>query len=154
MDLPPGYETDEVLRLEANLDDLAPEITGATFEKLLRAGALDVWLTPIQMKKSRPGVLLSVLCEEAALRPLAGLIFAETSTFGLRIERVLRLKLERRFVEVHTRFGPVTVKEGLHLGKVVQAAPEFESCRKLADEFATPLRHIYEAALRAHHRSE
>ena len=91
MQLPAGYETDEVLRLETNLDDLSPEITGATMEKLLRAGALDVWLAPIQMKKSRPGVLLSVLCEEDALERLSDLIFRETTTFGLRIERITRL---------------------------------------------------------------
>jgi uncharacterized protein (DUF111 family) len=150
MDLPPGYETDEVLRLEANLDDLSPEITGATFEKLLHAGALDVWLTPIQMKKSRPGVLLSVLCDEAHLRAMTDLIFAETTTFGLRLERVIRLKLERRFVEVETKFGPVKIKQGLHLGKVIQAAPEFECCRKLAEKAAIPLRHVYEAALRSY----
>lgn len=149
MDLPPGYETDEVLRLEANLDDVSPEITGATFEKLLHAGALDVWLTPIQMKKSRPGVLLSVLCEEAHLRPLADLIFAETTTFGLRIERVIRLKLDRRFIEVETKFGAVKIKQGLHLGKVVQAAPEFECCREMAERAGVPLRQVYEAATRA-----
>jgi uncharacterized protein (DUF111 family) len=149
MDLPPGYETDEVLRLEANLDDLSPEITGATMEKLLRAGALDVWLTPIQMKKSRPGVLLSVLCEEPALAPLTDLIFTETSTFGLRVERVTRLKLERRFVQAQTPYGEVTIKQGLRQGRILQSAPEFESCRQLSEQTGVPLRAVYEAALRA-----
>src|SRR3954471_7886366 len=107
---PPGYETDEVIRLAANLDDLSPEITGATLEKLLAAGALDVWLTPIQMKKNRPGTLLSVLCEEAQMPALAELIFRETTTFGIRVEQVMRLKLERRFEQVATEFGEVTVK--------------------------------------------
>ncbi len=149
MKLPPGYETDEVTRLETNLDDLSPEITGATMEKLLRAGALDVWLTPIQMKKSRPGVLLSVLCEADALERLTDLIFAETTTFGLRVETITRLKLERRFRHVETEFGEVTIKEGLREGRVLQRAPEFESCRALSEKSGQPLRAIYEAALRA-----
>ncbi len=150
--LPAGYETDSVARLEANLDDLSPEITGAVLERLLAAGALDVWLTPIQMKKNRPGVLLSVLCEEAAVPQMADLLFTETSTFGLRIERVLRLKLERRFETVATEFGEVTVKLGLKAGCVVQASPEFESCRVVSERSGQPLRAIYEAAGEAFRR--
>src|SRR3954470_15554593 len=102
MTLPDGYATDTVVRLEANLDDLSPEITGATMEKLLAAGALDVWLTPIHMKKNRPGTMLSVLCEEAQVEAITDLVFSETSTFGLRVEHLLRLKLERRFETVST----------------------------------------------------
>src|SRR6478672_12019842 len=102
---PPGYETDRVIRLEVNLDDQSPEITGATMEKLLSAGALDVWLTPIHMKKNRPGTMLSVLCEEAHLEAITNVVFRETSTFGVRIEHILRLKLERRFERVATPFG-------------------------------------------------
>lgn len=148
MTTPPGYETDTVVRLEANLDDLSPEITGATLEALLAAGALDVWLTPIQMKKNRPGTLLSVLCEEPRMAALADLIFRETSTFGLRIEQVLRLKLERRFEQVATEFGEVTIKLGLRAGEVLTRAPEFESCKALAKATGQPLRAIYEAAMR------
>jgi hypothetical protein len=149
MNLPEGYERDEVIRIEANLDDLSPEITGVTVERLLAAGALDVWLTPIQMKKSRPGVLLSVLCEEADVSRLSDLLFTETSTFGVRIERLIRLKLERRFREVQTPFGPVTVKEGLRRGEVIQHAPEFESCRQAAERAGVAVRVVYEAALLA-----
>src|SRR3954469_14289304 len=97
---PAGYETDRVVRLEANLDDLSPEITGATLEALLAAGALDVWLTPIQMKKNRPGTMLSGLCEETQVSERADLCLRETATFGIRIEQVLRLKLDRRFEQV------------------------------------------------------
>lgn len=147
MNLPDGYERDEVMRIEANLDDLSPEITGVTVERLLAAGALDAWLTPIQMKKGRPGVLLSVLCEEAAVSALSELIFTETSTFGVRIERLIRLKLERRFREVQTPFGPITVKEGLRRGEVIQHAPEFESCRRAAERAGVAVRAVYEAAL-------
>lgn len=150
--LPAGYETDTVARLEANLDDLSPEITGAVMDRLFAAGALDVWLTPIQMKKNRPGVLLSALCEEEAVPRLADLIFSETSTFGLRVERVTRLKLERQFETVATEFGEVTLKLGLKAGHVVQAAPEFESCRAVSERSGQPLRAIYEAAAEAFRR--
>jgi len=143
------YETDNVTRLETNLDDCAPEILGAAMEKLLAAGALDVWFTPIQMKKHRPAVMLSVLCEESAAEALADWICRETMAFGLRRETVTRLKLQRRFETVATEFGEVTVKLGLKGGEIVQVAPEFESCRAVAERSGQPLRAIYDAALAA-----
>jgi pyridinium-3,5-bisthiocarboxylic acid mononucleotide nickel chelatase len=146
-----GYETDTVTRLETNLDDCSPEILGAVMEKLLAAGALDVWFTPIQMKKHRPAVMLSVLCEPAAAGAIADILFAETSAFGLRQESVVRLKLARRFEKVSTEFGEVTLKLGLKDDAVVQVAPEFESCRAVAEQSCQPLRAIYEAAIRAWH---
>lgn len=146
-----GYETDTVTRLATNLDDCSPELLGAVMEKLLEAGALDVWFTPIQMKKSRPGVMLSVLCEPAAAAGMADIVFAETSAFGLRQESVVRLKLTRRFERVATEFGEVTVKLGLKGEAVLQVAPEFASCRAIAEQSGQPLRAIYEAALRAWH---
>ncbi|MEA3207762.1 MAG: pyridinium-3,5-bisthiocarboxylic acid mononucleotide nickel chelatase [Chthoniobacter sp.] len=149
--MPGGYETDTVIRLETNLDDCPSEILGAAMEKLLAVGALDVWFTPIQMKKHRPGVMLSVLCDETAADTLADLIFRETTAFGLRRELVTRLKLQRRLESVKTEFGDVTVKLGLKDDAVVQIAPEFESCRTVADQFRLPLRAIYDAALRAWH---
>jgi len=144
-----SYETDTVTKLETNLDDLSPEITGAVMARLFAAGALDVWLTPIQMKKNRPGVMLSVLCEESAVAALTDLIFAETSAFGLRVEKVVRLKLARRFAQVSTEFGEVTVKLGLKGERVVQVAPEFESCRAVAEKAGVPLRAVYAAAIAA-----
>ena len=144
-----SYETDTVTKLETNLDDLSPEITGAVMAQLFAAGALDVWLTPIQMKKNRPGVMLSVLCEESAVAALTDLIFAETSAFGLRLEKVVRLKLARRFAQVSTEFGEVTVKLGLKGERVVQVAPEFESCRAVAEKAGVPLRAVYAAAIAA-----
>lgn len=146
-----GYDTDTVTRLETNLDDLSPEITGAVMEKLLAAGALDVWFTPIQMKKNRPGTLLSLLCEEALTDDLAEIIFRETSAFGLRMERIVRLKLGRRFVDVNTPSGSVRVKLGLKEDRVVQVSPEFESCREVSDASGVPLRHIYAEAVRCWH---
>jgi uncharacterized protein (DUF111 family) len=144
-----GYETDTVTRLDTNLDDASPEILGATMDKLLAAGALDVWFTPIHMKKNRPAVMLSVLCEVPQVEPMADIIFRETTAFGLRTEQVVRLKLERRFEKVATEFGEVTVKLGLKNGEVVQVSPEFESCRAISEKSGRPLRAIYEAAMRA-----
>src|SRR6188768_2113589 len=108
-----AYETDTITRLETNLDDSSPEILGAVMEKLFAAGALDVFFTTVQMKKNRPGVQLSVLCEENRTEPLADIIFRETSTFGLRMDSIVRLKLDRRFETVSTEFGEVTIKLGL-----------------------------------------
>jgi pyridinium-3,5-bisthiocarboxylic acid mononucleotide nickel chelatase len=143
------YETDTVTRIETNLDDCPGEILGGVMQRLFDAGALDVWFAPIQMKKNRPGVMLAVLCDDAAVTRLADVIFAETSAFGLRIEKVTRLKLGRRFETVKTQFGDVTVKIGLKGETVVQRAPEFESCRVLAEKAGVALRDVYLAALAA-----
>jgi uncharacterized protein (DUF111 family) len=142
----PHYDTDTVTHLETNLDDCPAEHLGAAMEKLLAAGALDVWFTPIQMKKHRPGTMLSVLCVPGDADRLADLIFAETTAFGLRREEVVRLKLARRFVTVRTEFGEVTVKLGLKGDAVVQIAPEFESCRAASERAGVPLRSVYDAA--------
>ena len=115
--------------------------------RLFLAGALDVWFTPIQMKKSRPGVMLSVLCDEVAVEALADIIFGETTAFGLRVDKVMRLKLERVFEQVQTPYGEVTVKLGLRDGKVVQRSPEFESCRKVAETAGVAVRTVFAAAM-------
>jgi len=146
---PTGYETDTITRIETNLDDLSPEITGAVLDKLLAAGALDVFFTPIQMKKNRPAVQLNVLCETADVSKIADLIFAETTAFGLRMDEARRLKLERKFEKVKTPHGEVTVKFGLKKGEVIQVAPEFESVRAASEKSGQPLRLVYEAALAA-----
>ena len=126
------WETDRVAVLETNLDDCPGEILGAFVETALAAGALDVFHTPIQMKKNRPGVLLTVLCAEADADKFSELILRETTAFGVRKTIAERRKLRREFAEVKTAFGKVTVKIGRLGGKVVQAAPEFESAKKLA----------------------
>lgn len=117
--------------------------------RLFAAGALDVWFTPIQMKKSRPGVMLSVLCDEGAVEAMADIIFGETTAFGLRVDKVMRLKLDREFQQVQTPYGEVTVKLGLRGGKVVQRSPEFESCRKVAESAGVAVRTVFAAALAA-----
>ena len=148
-----GYETDHVTRLETNLDDCPAEWLGAAMERLLAAGALDVWFTPIQMKKHRPGTMLSVLAEEGARDRLIDLILTETTAFGVRVERIERVKLARRTETVSTPFGEIAVKLGLKGGRVVQVAPEFESARRAAEQSDQPLRTVYEAAVRAWHAS-
>jgi uncharacterized protein (TIGR00299 family) protein len=143
------WEIDRVAVLETNLDDVSGEILGHFIELTLAAGALDVFHTPIQMKKSRPGVLLTVLCAEADADEFAELILRETSAFGVRRTIAERRKLRREFATVKTAYGKVTVKLGKLDGCIVQAAPEFESCKRLADRGEVPLRRIYEAATKS-----
>ena len=144
-----SYLTDSILRIETNVDDLSPEIVGAVLGKLFDAGALDAFFTPIQMKKHRPGILLTVLCAEPDAGKIAGVLFRETTSFGIRMDRVDRWKLDRKFETVSTPFGEITVKLGLHGRETLQAAPEFESCRVAAERTGQPLRAVYEAAIRA-----
>ncbi|XHR27087.1 MAG: nickel pincer cofactor biosynthesis protein LarC [Chthoniobacteraceae bacterium] len=143
------YLTDTVLRVQTDLDDLSPEIAGNVVNRLLAAGALDASLLPLQMKKGRPGLQLNVLCAEETLPKLADVIFTETTAFGLRMDRVDRWKLDRRFEKVPTPFGEITVKLGLRGGEVIQRAPEYESCREASERAGQPLRAVYEAAIKA-----
>ena len=146
-----GFATDTVTQIETNIDDLSPEIIGATIDRLLADGALDAFFTPAQMKKNRPGVLLTVLCEPAKVAALSALIFRETSSFGLRLSEKRRLKLERRFETVQTAHGEIQVKLGFDAaGTLLQVAPEFESCRAAAERTARPLREVYAAAIQAY----
>ncbi|MEO5719560.1 MAG: nickel pincer cofactor biosynthesis protein LarC [Chthoniobacterales bacterium] len=146
-------EIDTVIEIETNLDDLSPELSGAVLERLLALGALDVTLTPVQMKKNRPGVQLSVLCEPALETKIVHTLLTETSAFGVRRSEKRRYKLERRFETVPTAFGEITLKLGLLQGEVVQVAPEFESCRAASERTQVPLRQIYQAALAAYRKT-
>ena len=144
------YLTDTVTQIETNLDDLSPEVVGATLEKLFAAGALDAFFTPAQMKKNRPGILLTVLCEPAAVERVADIIFRETTAFGLRLSEKRRLKLDRRFETVPTAYGDIQVKLGFDLhGTPLQASPEYESCRAAAERTGVALREVYAAATAA-----
>jgi len=143
------WETDTVTVLETNLDDINPEILGWVSQRALAAGALDCFHTPIQMKKGRPAALLTVLCEPAQADSLTELLLRETTAFGVRRHAAERRKLQREFVTAATPHGPVTVKLGRLDGRVVQASPEFESCRAAAEQAGVPLRSVYEAALAA-----
>ena len=143
------WETDAVAVLETNLDDIHAEILGSFVEKALAAGALDVFHTAIQMKKNRPGVLLTVLCAESDADKFSELMLRETSAFGIRRYTAERRKLRREFATVQTPHGEVTVKIGRLNGQVVQVSPEFESCRELAEQANVPLKAVYAAAIRA-----
>ena len=143
------WETDRIAVLETNLDDCPGEILGAFVETALAAGALDVFHTPIQMKKNRPGVLLTILCAEADADKFAEMMLRETMAFGVRKTVAERRKLRREFAEVKTAFGKVTVKIGKLGGKVVQTTPEFESAKKLAAQAGVPVKQVFEAVAKA-----
>ncbi|RME94333.1 MAG: nickel pincer cofactor biosynthesis protein LarC [Verrucomicrobia bacterium] len=142
-------ERDEVAVLETNLDDCSPEVLGHLMEDLLGAGALDVFHTAVQMKKNRPGVLVTVLCAPERAEEFARRLVIETSAFGVRQTMARRLKLRRDWVTVDTPYGPIDVKEGWLGNRRVQQSPEFASCREAARRHGVPLRRVYAAALRA-----
>jgi uncharacterized protein (TIGR00299 family) protein len=142
-----GFD-EEIAVIEANLDDMNPQIYGYFQEKALAAGALDVYTTPVQMKKNRPGILLTILCRPHDTPKLMDLIFTETTTFGARTYRAQRRTLPRESVNVHTQFGDVRVKISRVNGHIRHAAPEFEDCKKLAEEKHVPLHQVIDEAKR------
>ncbi|HEY2386318.1 MAG TPA: nickel pincer cofactor biosynthesis protein LarC [Candidatus Binatia bacterium] len=139
---------DEMLVVETNIDDMSPELYAHATARLFAAGAVDVVLVPVQMKKGRPGVLLQVLAPPARRDEIAAVLFAETTTIGLRFHGVQRLMLPRETREVVTPYGPITVKVATGPAGPI-AAPEYESCRAAAERHGVPLRVVYEAARRA-----
>jgi uncharacterized protein (DUF111 family) len=143
-----GMEAEELLVLEANIDDMPAELFGHAVERLLAAGALDAWCTPLTMKKSRPAVLLSALCRPADRAVVLDVLLRETSTFGVRERAVRRYAAGREVRRVETPFGAVAVKLKILDGAVVGAAPEYEDCRRLAAD-GVPLPQVYAAALAA-----
>jgi hypothetical protein len=136
--------------IEANVDDMSPQLFGYVIDRLLEAGALDVFATPVQMKKSRPGLVLTVLARNQDVERLSKMIFAETTTLGMRIRQEQRLTLERQHVTVTTPWGEVRVKLGSLDGVVCNAAPEFEDCRRLAAGHNVPLKQVMQEALRSY----
>jgi len=132
--------------IEANIDDMNPEFYECVAERLFAQGALDVTLTPLYMKKNRPANTLTVLAPLAAVATLSHLILQETSTFGVRVHEVWRHKLDRFHRHVETRYGIVAVKCGVLDGRIVQAAPEYEACKRLALEQGIPVRLVYTEA--------
>ncbi len=129
--------------LETNIDDMPGELLGYVQEKLLAAGAADVWFTPIQMKKGRPAVMLSVLCSEVAEAGLARLILRETSTLGVRVRPLYRYEAEREVIEFQSSLGPAAVKVKRLPGEPPCAAPEYEVCKRLAETSGLPLAQVY-----------
>jgi uncharacterized protein (TIGR00299 family) protein len=140
------WETDSIVAIETNLDDCLPEALGRFMERALGSGALDVYYTATQMKKNRPGVILTVLCGENVADQFCELMLRETTAFGVRRTIYERRKLRREMAQVKTRFGNVAVKVGRLNGKVVQVSPEYESCRALAEEKREPVLVVYREA--------
>jgi uncharacterized protein (TIGR00299 family) protein len=143
---------EEIAVIEANLDDMNPQIYGYFLEKALAEGALDVYTTPVQMKKNRPGTLLTVLCKPQDTNALISLIFAETTTFGARSYRAQRRVLPREWVKVGTEFGDVRVKISRVNGRILHVAPEYDDCRKLAVEKDVPLQRVIAEAMRSYQK--
>ncbi len=144
---------DTVYRVEANIDDMSPELCEHAAQAIAAAGALDVWWTPIAMKKSRPALLLSALAPQEALEPVLAAVLAETTSIGVRFDRVARRVLERELVTVDTAFGPIPVKVARQGDLARNAAPEYEACRAAARAHGVPLKDVFAAAISAWHAS-
>jgi uncharacterized protein (TIGR00299 family) protein len=143
-----SYLTDEVIVLETALDDCSPQVLAYVSEQALALGALDVMLAPVQMKKGRPGTLLTLLCSPGTESTFADLLFRETSTLGIRTRRESRLILQREHLTVDTAYGPVRVKRASTAqGDARNLAPEFEDCRAAAERANVPLKEVQQAAL-------
>ncbi|MBI5379952.1 MAG: LarC family nickel insertion protein, partial [Nitrospirae bacterium] len=138
--------TDRTVLIETTIDDMSPQLYEAVQARCHAAGALETWLTPVQMKKGRPGVVLSVLGEETRREALAAAIFEETTTIGLRISRPERRTLRREFREVSTPYGAVRVKVSADTSRVLTATPEYEDVRRLAEQAGVPVREVLSAA--------
>ncbi len=149
-----GELDEKLLMIETNIDDASPQVVGNLMELALSRGALDCYFTPVQMKKNRPGVLVSILCRPDDKEALLELLFEETTTIGARSYEVERRALERETVTVETEFGPVDLKVALVGGCVKGATPEFEQCRAAARKAGVPWRAVEAAALAAFHREK
>ncbi|MCM3399604.1 LarC family nickel insertion protein [Oceanobacillus profundus] len=133
-----------MIKMEVNLDDISGEWLGYVMDMLFNAGANDVFYTPIYMKKNRPGVLLQLLCREEAIEEMKEILLRETTTLGIRYYPLTVHRMERVFTKVDTKWGPVTVKQGVRNGEVFQSSPEYEECRKIAETHDIPLKRVYE----------
>ncbi len=140
------YWDTPVTVIETNLDDMSPQICGYLVEKTLAAGALDVFSTAVQMKKNRPGVLLTILCESTHTAKMMDLVFRETTTIGVRTYDVRRKVLDREVLRVETQFGEVRMKISRMNGSLLNATPEYEDCQRLAAEKGIPLKQVLAAA--------
>lgn len=132
--------------LETNIDDMNPELYAAIAQTLFAQGARDVWWTPIQMKKNRPAVTLSVLALQKDEAKLADLLLRESTTLGLRVHHIGRYEAQRRMEEVETPFGMIAIKLKLINNEILGAVPEFEACKQAANAHQVSTRQVYEAA--------
>ena len=142
-------DTDEIMELRCNLDDLSPEHASNALDQIIKEGALDATLTPTVMKKGRSGWILEVLCSETDTRKFSEIMMRHTTAFGIRMHRMQRLKLQRHHREVSTEYGPILIKVGLLGDEVIQMSPEFSSCSEAATHHRVAVRDVHSAALRA-----
>jgi uncharacterized protein (TIGR00299 family) protein len=141
-----GYEEDTSIVIETNIDDMSPQVYGYLIDKLMQQGAHDVYLTPIIMKKGRPAILLSVLTDKAKTDVVLDTIFRETTSIGVRIQEVGRKKLSREIREVETVYGLIRIKISKRGDEVLTITPEYEDCRRIAEEKQIPLKQVMEEA--------
>ncbi|WP_299089023.1 nickel insertion protein [uncultured Metabacillus sp.] len=143
---PPNDEhiDDQMIKMEVNLDDTPGEWLGYVMDLLFESGANDVFYTPIYMKKNRPGILLQLLCSREKINIMKEILFKETTTLGIRYYPLTVHRVERIFRKVPTKWGTVTVKEGIFNGQVIQRAPEYEDCKQIAKLHNIPLKKVYE----------
>ncbi len=137
------HEDANMMKVEVNLDDTPPEWLGYVMDKLFELGANDVYYIPIFMKKNRPGILLQLLCDQSKLDSLKDVLFKETTTLGLRYYPLSVHRLERRFHTLTTPWGDIQIKEGLHNGEVMQRSPEYDECKRIAEQNDIPLKDVY-----------
>jgi uncharacterized protein (DUF111 family) len=140
--------------LEANVDDMNPQVFGYLLERALDLEALDVFGTPVQMKKSRPGMLITILCKPENAQPLTKLIFSETTTLGVRMREEKRVVLLRRSIAVQTQWGEVRLKVANLNGATTNYAPEYEDCRRIAETNHIPLKSVMQEAVRIYMEQE
>lgn len=146
----PAEAVEHLVMLETNIDDMSPQVFGYVMDKAFELGALDCYFTPVQMKKNRPGTLVSVLCNPAQQKTLCEMLLVETTTLGVRSYEVERVALGRAIVKVETPFGAIDVKEARMDGRLLRAMPEYEQCRSAASEAGVTLREVEQAALKSH----
>ena len=137
-------EQDSITVIESNIDDMNPQFYDHIMNRLFKAGALDVFMTPIIMKKNRPAVKITALSENDSVNRLADILLSETTSFGLRMYKTERLKLKKEIKTIKTEYGNVKVKIGKRNSKIIKVVPEYEDCKKIAEEKGIPIKDIYE----------
>jgi uncharacterized protein (DUF111 family) len=141
--------TEKVVLLETNVDDMSPQIAGFIMDQVLHMGALDCYFTPVQMKKNRPGLLISVVCRPADSKALTEMLISETTTLGVRFQEVSRSAMQRKVVRVETIYGEIDVKVARYGDSIVKIMPEYEHCREAAVRHNVALREVTRVAAAA-----
>ena len=140
------YVSDEAMLIETNIDDMNPEFYDYIMDKLFVQGALDVFLTPIQMKKNRPAHMLSIIVYKQNLKEMLEVLFSESTTLGVRLREIKRLRLDQQNFIAETKYGKIKIKVAMFKGEIKNIAPEYEDCKKMAKQHQVPLKEIYEEA--------